>query len=127
VPTLVGSQPAPTINPSKRRHANSPTESSHSSANNHSRVRQRLYDSIDLAQIECLVQEGLDKRLVTPAGLKRGFLNADDSPLADAIFVEAMPSFNFSTLDIFKGSDDSQGPKTFCFRFLGKIEGVGGL
>jgi hypothetical protein len=66
-----------------------------------------LDDSIDLAQIEHLVQEGLDKCLATPACLKRDLLNADDSSLADAIFAKAMPSFNFSTLDIFKGSDDS--------------------
>jgi hypothetical protein len=76
-----------------------------------------LDDSIDLAQIECLVQEGLNKRLATPGGLKCSLLTTDDSPLADAIFVEAMPSFNFSTLDIFKGSDDSQDPETFVFGF----------
>jgi hypothetical protein len=76
-----------------------------------------LDDSIDLAQIERLVQEGLDKRLATPASLKRGLLNVDDSPLDDNIFVEAMPTFNFSTLDIFKGSDDSQDTETFVFSF----------
>jgi hypothetical protein len=101
-------------------------ESSQSSANNHSRVHQRLDDSIDLTQIERLVQEGLDKHLATAAGLKHGLLDVDDSPLSDNIFAEAMSTFNFSTLDTFKGSDDSQDPETFV-RVLGKIEGVGGL
>jgi hypothetical protein len=86
-----------------------------------------LDDSIDLAQIEHLDQEGLDKRLVTPASLKRGLLNADDSLSANAIFAEDMPSFKFSTLDIFKGSDDSQDLETFIFGFRKKNVGVGGL
>jgi hypothetical protein len=78
-----------------------------------------LDDSIDLTQIERFVQEGLDKRLATAAGLKRGLLDVDDSPLSDNIFAEAMSTFNFSTLDTFKGSDDSQDPETFV-RVLGK-------
>jgi hypothetical protein len=64
-----------------------------------------------------LVQEGLDKRLVNVIGFKRGLLNVDDSRLADNNFVEAMPTFNFLTLDTFKGSDDSQDPETFVFEF----------
>jgi hypothetical protein len=62
---------------------------------------------IDLAQIEHLVQKGIDKKLADDAGLKRGFLNVDDSPLAENIYDEAMPTFNFSTLDNFKGDDNS--------------------
>jgi hypothetical protein len=72
---------------------------------------------IDLTQIEHLVQEGIDKSLAYDVDLKRGFLNVDDSPLAENIYVEAMPTFNFLTLDNFKGSDDSQDPETFIFEF----------
>jgi hypothetical protein len=77
-----------------------------------------LGDPIDLAQIEHLVQEGIDKHLADDAGLKCGLLDVDDSPLVDAIYTKAMPTFNFSTLDTFKGIDDSQDPETFIFRFV---------
>jgi hypothetical protein len=84
-----------------------------------------LDDPIDLAQIERLVQEGIDKRLADDAGLKRGHLNVDDSPLAENIYAEAMPTFNFSTLDKFKGSDDSQDPETFLFGFREELRVLG--
>jgi hypothetical protein len=61
------------------------------------------------------------KRLADDGGLKHGFLNVDDSPLAENIYAEAMLTFNFSTLDNFKGSDDSQDPETFVFGFQEKI------
>jgi hypothetical protein len=84
-----------------------------------------LEDPIDLAQIERLVQEGIDKRLGDDASLKRGLLDIDDSPLVDAIYTEAMPTFSFSTLDTFKGSDDSQDPETFVFGFREKLRVLG--
>jgi hypothetical protein len=55
--------------------------------------------------------------MVDDAELKRGFLNIDDSLLAENIYAEAMPTFNFLTLNNFKGSDDSQDPETFIFEF----------
>jgi hypothetical protein len=121
IPHQDGPQQAPTVNNSKRRQAPNNNESSHSSANNHSRVRQRLDGPIDLAQIECLVQEGIDKRLADDAGLKHEFLNVDDSPLAENIYAEAMPTFNFLTLDNFKDNDDSRDPETFVFGFREKL------
>jgi hypothetical protein len=125
IPYQDGPQQAPIVNNNKCRQAPSNNESSHFSTNNRSRVRQQLDDPIDLAQIEHLVQEGIDKRLADDASLKRELLNVDDSPLAENIYVEAMPMFNFSTLDNFKGSDDSQDPETFVFRFWKKLRVLG--
>jgi hypothetical protein len=59
--------------------------------------------------------------LADDAGLKRGFLNVDDSPLAENIYAEVMLTFNFLTLDNFKGNDNSQDPETFVFGFREKI------
>jgi hypothetical protein len=81
-----------------------------------------LNESLHLTHIECLVQEGLNKRLVNAVGLKRELLNVDDSPLADNIFVD---TFNFSTLDTFKGSNDSQDSETFIFGFREKLRVLG--
>jgi hypothetical protein len=58
-------------------------------------------------------------------GLKRGFLNVDDCPLVENIYAEAMPNFNFSTLDNFKGSDDNQDLETFIFGFREKLRVLG--
>jgi hypothetical protein len=80
---------------------------------------------IDLAQIECLVQEGIDKKMTDDVGLKCEFLNVDDSPLAENIYAKAMSTFNFLTLDNFKGSDDSQDPETFVFGFQEKLRVLG--
>jgi hypothetical protein len=60
-----------------------------------------------------LVQEGINKRLADDAGLKREFLNVKDSLFIENIYAEVMLTFNFSTLDNFKSSDDDQDHKTF--------------
>jgi Retrotransposon gag protein len=59
--------------------------------------------------------------LADDVSLKRGFSNVNDSPLAENIYAEAMSTFNFSTLDKFKGSDNNLDLKTFIFGFQEKL------
>jgi hypothetical protein len=125
IPHQDGPQQTPTVNNNKRWQAPSNNESSHSFANNRSQVRQWLDGPIDLTQIERLVQEGIDKRLADDAGLKSELLNVDDSPLAEIIYAETMSTFNFSTLNNFKGSDDNQDHETFIVEFHEKLRVLG--
>jgi hypothetical protein len=59
--------------------------------------------------------------MVDDAGLKHRSLSIDDSPLAEEIYNETMQNFNFLTFDNFKGSDDTQDPKTFISSFQKKL------